>query len=122
MRHCQKLKPSCACVAAHLLPMLPCRTLYSADWLFIPRRKILSPREYCPLPLGIARDAWPFCPAITEDMMPDDIHNADRRGFLKCMTWAGTAMVWSVAGGIPRSALIGTAEAAPTGFTFAQVS
>jgi 3',5'-cyclic-AMP phosphodiesterase len=55
-------------------------------------------------------------------MMPDDIHNADRRGFLKCMTWAGTAMVWSVAGGIPRSALIGTAEAAPTGFTFAQVS
>ena len=35
-----------------------------------------------------------------------------RRGFLKCMTWAGTAMVWTVAGGVPRSRLIGSAEAA----------
>jgi 3',5'-cyclic-AMP phosphodiesterase len=45
-----------------------------------------------------------------------------RRGFLKCMTWAGTAMVWTVAGGIPRSRLIGSAEAATTDFTFAQIS
>ena len=35
-----------------------------------------------------------------------------RRGFLKCMTWAGTAMVWTVAGGVPRSRLIGNAKAA----------
>ena len=48
--------------------------------------------------------------------------DAQRRGFLKCMTWAGTAMVWTVAGGIPRSRLIGGADAAETGFTFAQVS
>ena len=48
--------------------------------------------------------------------------DAQRRGFLKCMTWAGTAMVWTVAGGIPRSRLIGSADAAETGFTFAQVS
>ena len=48
--------------------------------------------------------------------------DSDRRGFLKCMTWAGSAMLWTVAGGIPRSHLIGTAEAAETGFTFAQVS
>jgi Icc protein len=46
----------------------------------------------------------------------------DRRGFLKCMTWAGSAMLWTVAGGIPRSHVIGHAEAAETGFTFAQVS
>jgi len=51
-----------------------------------------------------------------------NIDNPDRRGFLKCMTWAGSAMVWTVAGGIPRSHLIGQAEAAPTGLTFAQVS
>jgi Icc protein len=49
-------------------------------------------------------------------------HSTDRRGFLKCMTWAGSAMVWTVAGGIPRSHLIGQADAAETGFTFAQVS
>src|SRR6201996_4157942 len=47
-----------------------------------------------------------------------------RRGFLKCMTWAGTAMVWSVAGGVPRSRLIGSAQAATAndGFTFIQIS
>lgn len=45
-----------------------------------------------------------------------------RRGFLKCMTWAGTAMVWTIAGGVPRSRLIGSAEAATSGFTFAQIS
>jgi len=46
----------------------------------------------------------------------------DRRHFLKCMTWAGTAMVWTVAGGVPRSRLIGSAEAATTGFNFVQIS
>jgi 3',5'-cyclic-AMP phosphodiesterase len=52
---------------------------------------------------------------------PDDLQ---RRGFLKCMTWAGTAMVWTVAGGVPRARLTDAAEAAtPTGeFTFAQIS
>jgi len=53
-------------------------------------------------------------------MMTD--FSPDRRGFLKCMTWAGSAMVWTVAGGIPRSHVIGEAQAAETGFTFAQVS
>jgi 3',5'-cyclic AMP phosphodiesterase CpdA len=38
------------------------------------------------------------------------------------MTWAGAAAVWSISGGIPTSRLIGSAEAATTGFTFAQVS
>ena len=45
-----------------------------------------------------------------------------RRGFLKCMTWAGTAMVWTVAGGVPRSRLIGSAAAATSDFTFVQIS
>jgi 3',5'-cyclic-AMP phosphodiesterase len=58
-------------------------------------------------------------------MNTDDVTQGgnDRRHFLKCMTWAGTAMVWSVAGGIPRSRLIGSAEAATsTGFNFVQIS
>ena len=48
----------------------------------------------------------------------------DRRGFLKCMTWAGTAMVWTMTGGIPRSRLIESAEAAPAAgaFSFVQIS
>ena len=55
--------------------------------------------------------------------MDDSIQGGhDRRHFLKCMTWAGTAMVWTVAGGMPRSRLIGSAEAATTGFNFVQIS
>jgi 3',5'-cyclic AMP phosphodiesterase CpdA len=48
--------------------------------------------------------------------------NLQRRGFLKCMTWAGTAVVWTVAGGVPRSRMLGSAEAASNEFTFAQIS
>jgi 3',5'-cyclic AMP phosphodiesterase CpdA len=54
--------------------------------------------------------------------MQSEGSNTDRRGFLKCMTWAGGAMVWTMSGGIPRAHLVGNASAAETGFTFAQVS
>jgi hypothetical protein len=30
----------------------------------------------------------------------------DRRGFLKCMTWAGTGIIWSVNGGILISTVL----------------
>jgi 3',5'-cyclic AMP phosphodiesterase CpdA len=47
-----------------------------------------------------------------------------RRGFLKCMTWAGAGLVWTVAGGVPASVALGaeaaTLKAAP--FSFVQVS
>ena len=38
------------------------------------------------------------------------------------MTWAGTAMVWTMVGGVPRARLVGTAEAATKDFSFVQVS
>src|SRR5262249_40428223 len=45
------------------------------------------------------------------------------RKVLECMTWAGTGVLWTVAGGVPRSVgLIGEAAAEPTGFTFLQMS
>ena len=37
---------------------------------------------------------------ILNDKSDDGI---DRRGFLRCMAWAGTATVWGMAGGIPKS-------------------
>jgi 3',5'-cyclic AMP phosphodiesterase CpdA len=48
----------------------------------------------------------------------------DRRGALECMIWAGTGVLWTVAGGVPKSlGLVGEALAAdPTGFTFLQIS
>ncbi|MDB5406955.1 MAG: uncharacterized protein JWL84_1867, partial [Rhodospirillales bacterium] len=49
-----------------------------------------------------------------------------RRGMLKCMTWAGTGVLWTLSGGIPRSVdLIGGAAAAEVekgAFTFLQIS
>lgn len=40
--------------------------------------------------------------------------SAQRRGFLKCMLWAGTGVVWTVSGGVPRSALLGGGAMATT--------
>jgi plastocyanin len=37
---------------------------------------------------------------ITSDASDDGI---DRRGFLRCMAWAGTGVAWSLVGGIPTS-------------------
>src|SRR6478672_4952058 len=37
---------------------------------------------------------------ITHDQGDDGI---DRRGFLRCMAWAGTAAVWGLSGGVPKS-------------------
>ncbi|MGA3303450.1 MAG: metallophosphoesterase [Methylovirgula sp.] len=46
-----------------------------------------------------------------------------RRGALECMLWAGTGVLWTVAGGVPTSRLIGDAIAADqTGFSFIQMS
>jgi 3',5'-cyclic-AMP phosphodiesterase len=46
-----------------------------------------------------------------------------RRGLLKCMAWAGTGIVWTVSGGVPRALGIHDAHAAESaGFTFVQIS
>jgi 3',5'-cyclic AMP phosphodiesterase CpdA len=50
----------------------------------------------------------------------------DRRGFLECMAWAGTGMLWTVSGGLLGSALLpsraGAAEMARGSFSFVQIS
>src|SRR5277367_3684042 len=46
----------------------------------------------------------------------------DRRQTLKCMLWAGTGVVWTVAGGVPASRLIGAAKATEGSFSFVQIS
>ncbi len=50
----------------------------------------------------------------------------DRRGFLKCMAWAGTGLVWTVSGGIPASRAFAKSidHNAQRGadFTFVQIS
>ena len=38
----------------------------------------------------------------------DNKDGIDRRGFLECMAWAGTGVLWSLQGGILQSAVLGT--------------
>ena len=55
-------------------------------------------------------------------MIDDLVSSPDRRQTLKCMLWAGTGVVWTVAGGVPASRLIGSAKAADASFSFVQIS
>ncbi|HEV2485494.1 MAG TPA: metallophosphoesterase [Terracidiphilus sp.] len=73
--------------------------------------------------------------AATQEIIEQDPAKSDgidRRNFLSCMAWAGTGLVWTVAGGVPTSRLFaattGTAGAKSTGihssgsFSFVQIS
>ena len=60
---------------------------------------------------------------ITDDQSDDGI---DRRGFLRCMAWAGTATVWGLNAGIPTSfpvhKLLSLTDAQRKSIFFVQVS
>jgi hypothetical protein len=57
-----------------------------------------------------------------------DLYNdgVDRRGFLKCMAWAGTGLVWTLSGGVPVSRAFakdsGRDASKGAGFSFVQIS
>jgi 3',5'-cyclic AMP phosphodiesterase CpdA len=57
-----------------------------------------------------------------------DLNNdgVDRRGFLKCMAWAGTGLVWTMSGGIPVSRAFAKGYGKDAGkggdFSFVQIS
>jgi 3',5'-cyclic AMP phosphodiesterase CpdA len=53
----------------------------------------------------------------------DKPEGLSRRKVLECMTWAGTGVLWTVTGGVPRSlGLVGEAKAQAAGLTFLQIS
>jgi 3',5'-cyclic-AMP phosphodiesterase len=64
---------------------------------------------------------------LDEDHAHDGV---DRRGFLKCMAWAGTGMLWTVTGGVLGSKLLSPVDALAAGnsaggtgdFSFVQIS
>ena len=53
-----------------------------------------------------------------------EIDGINRRKVLECMTWCGTGVLWTVAGGVPHSlGIMGEAQAADAkGLTFLQIS
>src|SRR6202051_2541585 len=66
-----------------------------------------------------------------QDLTDQNLHDlnddgVDRRGFLKCMAWAGTGLVWTISGGVPvsRAFAKGYGKGAAKGgdFTFVQIS
>ncbi len=54
----------------------------------------------------------------------DEAGGISRRHALECMIWAGTGILWTMSGGVPKSlSLLGDAEAAEaSAFTFLQIS
>ncbi len=63
---------------------------------------------------------------MAETIIYDHHHDGiDRRGFLKCMAWVGTGILYSISGGVLRSETIGPPEAlkaGPADFRFVQIS
>lgn len=60
----------------------------------------------------------------TTILQPDAAGTIDRRGLLKCMTWIGTGLIWTISGGVPASRLLGASrkETASSDFSFVQIS
>ena len=66
------------------------------------------------------------------NLVPGPIVNdgIDRRNFLSCMAWAGTGLLWTMAGGVPTSKLFAATSGGPSdskghaaaGFSFVQIS
>jgi len=61
---------------------------------------------------------------MSESKKTDDDRGVNRRKVLECMTWAGTGVLWTISGGVPRSlGIIDQALAAEAGkLTFLQIS
>jgi len=63
---------------------------------------------------------------IDQTPRTDEDDGIDRRGFLECMTWAGTGVLWTLSGGLPRSVGLASALAAEAAasnqLTFLQIS
>jgi plastocyanin len=58
----------------------------------------------------------------TNDKEASGESDIDRRGFLRCMAWAGTGMVWTFSGGVPQSSMAGEASVRPGELFFVQIS
>jgi Icc protein len=51
-----------------------------------------------------------------------DADGVDRRNFLSCMAWVGTGLLWTISGGVPRSARLGAEEPRKGELFFMQIS
>jgi hypothetical protein len=59
---------------------------------------------------------------IHQDQVTNSEDGVDRRGFLACMAWAGTGLLWSMAGGVAGSRVLGQDAGRGKGLRFVQIS
>ena len=59
-----------------------------------------------------------------QDVRDHEADGVDRRGFLKCMAWAGTGLLWTAGGGVLSSRAFGqgAGQAEAGSFSFVQIS
>jgi len=56
-------------------------------------------------------------------ILSDSADGIDRRGFLKCMAWAGTGLIWTMSSGVASSSVLSAGKSQKlSGFSFAQIS
>src|ERR1700760_2548228 len=90
---------------------------------------ILFPKEFLPAsPVWNGESQHRIIMKLKSKILQHD-HNhdgLDRRGFLECMAWAGTGMLWTVTGGLLGSGVFpgraSAAEIAGGTFNFVQIS
>src|SRR6266700_33211 len=68
-----------------------------------------------------AKDVRKEIPMKTTISLPFE-DGIDRRGFLKCMQWAGTGVIWSMSAGVPVSELLAADAQTNADFSFVQIS
>jgi 3',5'-cyclic-AMP phosphodiesterase len=73
---------------------------------------------------GRKSSSEPSEPRLEEQHNEISRDGIDRRGFLQCMAWAGTGLIWTLAGGVPVSRVFGekTHAGKPGDFSFVQIS
>ncbi len=62
---------------------------------------------------------------MLDEMSNQSAHDGvDRRGFLECMAWAGTGLLWTLSGGLPAARAFGqdVRGASANNFSFVQIS
>src|SRR5436190_20409074 len=113
---------NCACGSVALMICIPFKPRLRR-WRLYSRRNIFHRTGSGTMNHNTQSNMKPKSKIILHDHNHDGL---DRRGFLECMAWAGTGMLWTVTGGLLCSAILpgraGAAEMTRRTFNFVQIS
>src|SRR5438045_1208487 len=111
---------NCSCGSMALMLCIPFKPRLRG-WLFYSRRNVLWQNRSGTMNHSTQFNMKPKNKLLLHDHNHDGL---DRRGFLECMAWAGTGMLWTVSGGLLGSTVLANrargAEMARSTFSFVQ--